>query len=171
MSSSNRSPKNLEIRELRGEEEARRCAELMVSSEPWITLRRTYEQAFGFLTDPNRKIYVGLVEGELVGFIILILRGVLVGYIQTVGVWPEWRGRGIGTRLIGFAEERILGETPNVFLCVSSFNPMALRLYKRLGYDMIGELENYIVPGHSEFLMRKTTGPLTEFHGRPRKGP
>jgi ribosomal protein S18 acetylase RimI-like enzyme len=65
--------------------------------------------------------------------------------------------------LIRFAENRILGETPNVFLCVSSFNPMALRLYKRLGYEAIGELTNFIVPDHSEILLRKTIGPLVEF--------
>ena len=28
---------------------------------------------------------------------------------------------------------------------------------------MIGELKDYIVPGHSEILLRKSTGPLTEF--------
>jgi hypothetical protein len=67
---------------------------------------------------------------------------------------------GLGTRLIGFAEERIFREWPNVFLCVSSFNPDARRLYERLGYQAIGTLTDYIVAGCDEILMRKTRGPL-----------
>jgi RimJ/RimL family protein N-acetyltransferase len=56
---------------------------------------------------------------------------------------------------MGFAEERIFRETPNVFLLVSSFNHRARALYQRLGYEPIGELKDFIVPGHSELLMRK----------------
>jgi len=35
-------------------------------------------------------------------------------------------------------------------------------LYERLGYEVVGELKDYIVPGHSEMLLRKTIGPLVE---------
>ena len=91
------------------------------------------------------------------------MRGAFVGYIQSVAVLEKWRGRGLGTALIEAAERRILREAPNVFICVSSFNAGARRLYERLGYTVVGELEDYIVRGHSETLMRKTTGPLSEF--------
>lgn len=47
---------------------------------------------------------------------------------------------------------------PNVFLCVSSFNPDARRPYQRLGYEYIGELKDFIVTGHSELIYRKTRG-------------
>ena len=73
---------------------------------------------------------------------------------------PERRKQGIGSKLMAFAEERIFREAPNVFLCVSSFNKEAQRFYIRLGYEQIGELKDYVVKGHSELLMRKTTGPL-----------
>ena len=51
----------------------------------------------------------------------------------------------------------------------------ARRLYERLGYKVIGELTDSIVRGHSEFLLRKTLGPLTGFGskvppGRTRQG-
>ena len=48
-------------------------------------------------------------------------------------------------------------------MCVSSFNTDAQRLYKRLGYQIVGELEDYIIPGASEILLRKTTGPLRDW--------
>lgn len=57
----------------------------------------------------------------------------------------------------------ILRESPNVFMCVSSFNQDARRLYQRLGYQVVGELTDYIVRGHSEILLRKTVGPVATF--------
>ncbi len=153
----------LEIERLRDHEEARICARFMADSEPWLTLARSYEVSLGLITDPTREVYVARKEGRPVGFVILVVTGAFVGYVQSIAVDPEWRGRGIGTRILAFAEERILQMSPNVFVCVSSFNPDALRLYRRLGYEIVGELPDYIVRGHSEILMRKTTGPLAEF--------
>ena len=151
------------VRKLQDEEEAGRCAYLMANSEPWITLGRTYEQSAKILNDPTKEIYVAVSNEHLMGFIILNMNGAFIGYIQTVCISPEWRNRGIGSVLLKFAEERILRETPNVFMCVSSFNNEALRLYKRLGYEVIGELKDYIVAGYSEILLRKTIAPLVDF--------
>jgi [ribosomal protein S18]-alanine N-acetyltransferase len=123
------------------------------------------------VSDPVKAVYVASIgaEAEVVaGFLILNMTGAFVGYIQTVCVAPEWRGRGLGAIIIRFAEDRIFRETPNVFMCVSSFNTEAQRLYERLGYRRIGELTDYIVAGHSEILLRKTIGPLTSF--RPAAG-
>lgn len=64
---------------------------------------------------------------------------------------------------MAFAEKRIFSETPNAFICVSSFNSSAQKLYERLGYEVIGELKDYIISGYSEILLRKTIAPLTEF--------
>ena len=153
----------VEIRRLHHADEAHQCARLMANSEPWVTLRRTYDDSMRMLTDPSKEVYLAAVKGEIVGFIILQMCGAFIGYIQTVGIIPEWRNKGIGTRLLRFAEERILSETPNVFMCVSSFNKEALRLYKRLGYEIVGELKDYIVSGHSEILLRKSIAPLTGF--------
>ena len=154
---------SVEIRRLQNAVEAEKCAELMANSEPWITLRRTYEGSMKMLSDPSREVYLAVVKDEIVGFIVLIMSGAFVGYIQTVGVMPEWRDRGIGSKLLKFAEDKIFAKAPNVFMCVSSFNKRAQKLYKRLGYETIGELKDYIVPGHSEILLRKTIAPITEF--------
>ena len=154
---------NLEIRRLQGTDEAHVCAQLMASSEPWVTLQRSYQDSIAMLNDPAREVYVGIVKEKIAGFLILRMDGAFVGYIQSVAVMPDWRNRGIGSRLIEFAEARIFRERPNVFILSSSFNPGAGRLYKRLGYEVVGELKDYIVPGHSEILLRKTIGPLVGF--------
>jgi len=153
----------MEIRKLLHTAEAEICARMMANSEPWITLRRDYDMALKILTSSSREVYVAVLDGGIVGFIILVMQGAFVGYIQTMCVAPEWRSKGIGSQLMAFAEKRIFSETPNIFICCSSFNKGAQRLYKRLGYEVIGKLKDYIIPGHSEILMRKTIAPLTEF--------
>ncbi|HYS54565.1 MAG TPA: GNAT family N-acetyltransferase [Thermoanaerobaculia bacterium] len=150
------------IRPPAGEKEARRCAEMMCSTEPWITIGRNFDESFAIVSDPTREVYVAENDGRIEGFIILNMRGAFIGYIQTVCVDAAARGGGLGTQLVQFAEERIFRETPNIFLCVSSFNPRARQLYERLGYELIGELKDYLVRDASELLMRKTIGPLRE---------
>jgi ribosomal-protein-alanine N-acetyltransferase len=142
---------------------AEACARLMACSEPWLTLGRTYETSLAIIQDPTRETYMTREAGQVTGFLIICMTGAFVGYIQTICVHPDHRGRGLGSRMVAFAEERILSEVPNVFMCVSSFNHAARRLYERLGYQVVGELTDYIMAGHSEILLRKTTGPLTGF--------
>jgi ribosomal protein S18 acetylase RimI-like enzyme len=140
---------------------------MMASMDPWITLKRDYASALGILTDPAREVYLALLEtGNIAGFTILVMHGALVGYIQSVCVASDHRNKGIGSQLLAHAEARIFREAPNAFIMVSSFNPAAQRLYNRLGFETIGELKDYIIPGHSEFLLRKSIAPLTEFSPR-----
>jgi ribosomal protein S18 acetylase RimI-like enzyme len=153
----------IEIRPFAGEDEVRACATLMSTSEPWVTLGRTHDQATRILTSPTREAYVGVMDGRPVGFVVLIMQGAFVGFVQSLAVEPALRGRGIGEALMQFAESRILRDVPNVFLCVSSFNGGAERFYRRLGYEVVGELRDMLIPGHSEILMRKSTGPWSEF--------
>jgi ribosomal protein S18 acetylase RimI-like enzyme len=153
----------LTIRPVQGTDELHACARLMADSEPWITLKRDYAASLDTLSVPSKELYVALIDDQIIGFTLLNMQGAFVGYIQSLCVALEWQGKGLGSILARFAEDRILRETPNVFITVSSFNPAARRLYERLGYQVIGELTDYIVPGHSEILMRKTIAPLSEF--------
>ncbi|MEP6769394.1 MAG: GNAT family N-acetyltransferase [Acidobacteriota bacterium] len=145
---------------LGGEEDVEACARMMAESEPWRTLRRGYTECLARVRDETKERYTARDAGGLAGFLILDMRGAFPGYIQTVCVALGRRDAGIGTALIRHAEERVFRESRNVFLCVSSFNAGARRLYERLGYEPVGELRDYLVRGHSEVLMRKTTGPL-----------
>jgi ribosomal-protein-alanine N-acetyltransferase len=141
------------------------CARLMASSEPWITLGRDYDRSLAVLRDAAREVHVAWSGGERVGFVILCLGGPFTGYLQTLCVAPGGRGRGIGSSILAWAEARIFERSPNVFLCVSSFNRDARRLYERAGYAFVGELTDYLVEGHSELLFRKTRGPWSAFGG------
>ncbi|MFZ2492005.1 MAG: GNAT family N-acetyltransferase [Thermoanaerobaculia bacterium] len=143
--------------------DAAACAAIMAGSDPWRTLGRTFDDCLQMVADQGKEVYLARSDGQVAGFIIVDMRGVLRGYIQIVAVHAEHRSEGVGRHLISFAEERIHRESPNVFLCVSSFNPGARRLYERLGFLAVGELTDFLVRGHSEILMRKTRGPWAEF--------
>jgi ribosomal-protein-alanine N-acetyltransferase len=151
------------IRPLHDLHEAATCARMMARSEPWKTLRRDFHAAYSLVTDPLREVAVAELEGDIAGFVIITMHGAFIGYIQSICVTEHRRGQGIGTTLIGYAEQRIFRDTPNVFLCVSSFNSSAQRLYQRLGYHIVGALADYVVVGHSELLLRKTIAPLADF--------
>ena len=154
---------DIEIQKLQEVSDAEWCARIMTGSEPWVTLGRGYEESLQIVTDSSKEVYISTVKAEPAGFMILNMKGAFVGYIQTICIAPEFRGKGIGSRLLEFAENRIFSESPNVFLCVSSFNGGARRLYERAGYETIGELKDFLVRGLSEILMRKSLGPLKEY--------
>jgi len=148
-----------EIRKLQNSSEAEKCARMMVDSEPWKSLSQTYEVSLEMVTDPSREIYLALIDDKIAGFVILHMQGVLRGYIQAVCVASDRRNRGTGSQLMAFAEERIFRETSEAFICVSAFNKDALRLYERLGYEIIMmELVE-----DSEILLRKRMVATTKF--------
>ena len=151
------------IKPLDSFEEAKICARMMAHSEPWIRLERGYEESFEIIAEPSRDVFLAWIDEEIVGFVIIEMSGTFKGYIKSICISPSQRRKGIGSNLMHYAEERIFSETPNVFLLVSSFNSSARTLYQRLGYEEIGEFKDFIVRGHSEILMRKTKGPLTEY--------
>ena len=157
---------NIEIVKLESKEDAIICAHMMTNSEPWITLRRSFDDSLKILTDPLKEIYIAKSENEILGFTIIVMQGGFVGYIQTVCVSPELRGKGTGSKLLKFAEDRVFKDSPNVFMCVSSFNEKAQKLYHEIGYELIGELKDYIITGHSEILLRKTIGTLNDFKNK-----
>jgi len=139
------------------------CARLMSETEPWVTLRRTYDDIITIIEDDTSEVHLAVSGEEMVGFAIIKMRGAFVGYIQSIVIKPGYRNRGIGSRFIAYLENLIFSQHPNVFICVSSFNPGAKRLYEKFGYETIGEIKDYIVGGCSEILMRKSIAPLSEF--------
>ena len=147
------------------------CARLMAESDPWLTLRRSPADCLRVMAQPGKEVYLAAREDQVLGFVILDLAGPFPGYLQTVCVAPAVRGRGLGTRLIEFAERRIFRESPNVFLCVSSFNADARRLYRRLGYREVGVLRGYLVAEHDEVLLRKSLSAWEEFRARSAGAP
>lgn len=152
-----------ELRRFHGHDEALACAAIMATSEPWITLGRDHAASLTVVLNPDREVWVAVHDGVVAAFVVLAMRGGFPGYIQSIGVDASWRGRGVGRQLLERVEQRVFEETPNVFLCVSSFNPRARRFYEAGGYQHVGTVLDYVVAGHDEHIMRKTRGPLAGY--------
>ena len=131
------------------------CAGVMASTEPWITLRRDLAGCREALSRPGTELFVAREGDSPVGFILLAPYG-LAGspYIASIAVAAEARGRGVGSQLLRFAEQHY-AERGHLFLLVSSFNERAQQLYRQHGYEFVGELKDYVVPGHSELIFHK----------------
>ena len=98
-----------------------------------------------FLTEANLQFLKSLVADDLAQ--VKILAGVrdgdgqVVGFIGVEGaevgalfIHPEWRGQGIGRRLLTYAVET-LGATE---LDVNEQNDQAVGFYRRMGFDVVG---------------------------------
>jgi len=154
----------VEIRLLNGDAEADAAAHLMADTDPWITLGRKFEHTRKAVTHPAFEVYVAVAGQKVIGVLILAIAVPLIrGYIASLAIDKDHRKRGIGRRMLAFAEQRIGRESPNVFLCVSSFNTEARKFYERQGFQQVGELPDFLIPGHSEILMLKSKGPWSTF--------
>lgn len=142
------------------------CARMMSLTDPWITLEMNYKQCLKAFDGGCKEIYVIEQADKIAGFVILQICGTFSGYIQTICIGEAYRGRGLGTILLSFCEERILKFSPNVFICVSSFNKGAIKLYHEFGFKLVGELENFVKAGFTELLLRKTVGPRVGYPGK-----
>ncbi len=143
----------------------RACASIVALDLLWqrygISLRQARELISSGVRQGNR-LYVAVVRRQVVGFVWFQVDGTFAhsGYVRWIGIAPSARGKGIGTALMDFAEKQILRHGPNVFLLVSDFNRLARRFYKRRGYRQVGALSDYVLPGVTEQLYRKTIGPI-----------
>ena len=108
----------------------------------------------GVLTLPNVVRLKAVRDGKIVGFIAGDIRSSeKISWIATVGVLPEYRGRGTGRRLLEACEAQL--PTAMVRLCVRASNETAIELYKRCGYYGIGSWPHYYQDGEEAIVMEK----------------
>jgi ribosomal-protein-alanine acetyltransferase len=108
----------------------------------------------GVLTLPNVVRLKAVADDHMVGFIAGDLRSSEhMAWIATVGVLPEYRGRGVGTALMKACEEQLGIQTIRLSVRVS--NERAVRLYQRLGYQRVGLWPNYYLDGEDAVVMEK----------------
>lgn len=136
------------------------CAEIMARNPLW--------QRYGVTADSaSRNLESGLQRGAVLfvadsddgpaGFLWLEPVGAFArsGYIRLIGVRPDRQGQGLGRELMAHAERVLLEQADDVFLLVSDFNTSAQRFYQRLGYQQVGALQDYVLPGVAELIYRK----------------
>ncbi|MBK9511479.1 MAG: GNAT family N-acetyltransferase [Cytophagaceae bacterium] len=75
--------------------------------------------------------------------------------IETLLVAEEYHDQGIANQILKFCENHIHKISPNVFMCVSSFNTHARKVYEKYGFEEIGVLKDFIKPGFDEYYFGK----------------
>lgn len=137
-------------------------AALMAGDPLWQRYGVTEAGAARRLADglaAGATIAVAVADGAVAGFIWYVARGAFnrSGYIMLIGVEPWARGRGVGRGLMEHAEAALFTEAGDVFLLVSDFNAAAQAFYRRLGYQQVGAIPDYVVPGVAELVFCKHT--------------
>ncbi|HEY7531414.1 MAG TPA: GNAT family N-acetyltransferase [Nitrospiraceae bacterium] len=155
--------KELRIRSMQPEDREA-VVRLLGESDPWKQLGYTkddWDRIFCPIPQ-GRDSYVAELDERVTGIAIVKQQFLLGDYLELLGVAASARTRGIGGRLLAYVEELVFERTKNLFACVSDFNQPARDFYKKHGYQEIGPMPNFLVPGSAEILLRKTTGPARE---------
>lgn len=66
--------------------------------------------------------------------------------IQLQGIWtpPELRGRGLATASLAAICNRLLEVSPTISLYVNDFNESAVALYRRVGFEHVGDFQTLL---------------------------
>lgn len=115
-----------------------------------------------------------LKDGEESGYYTFVLSDSLsvLGYIcfgptpMTSGTWDiywiavarETRGKGLGKKLLSFAEEKIKEAQGRLIMIETSSKPdyePTRRFYRSLGYEVIANIPDFYAPGDSKILFWK----------------
>jgi [ribosomal protein S18]-alanine N-acetyltransferase len=123
--------------------DAARCAELETQlfggDDPWPA------RAFLVELEAKHNHYVAArVDGKLVGYAGIARLGRKRPFeyeIHTIGVDPEYQGRGIGRRLL--SETFMIAADGVIFLEVRTDNATAIALYESEGFAKVGVRKRY----------------------------
>jgi len=103
-------------------------------------------------------------EGQLRGYSFGV-RGSTpgLGWMLGLGVDPATRRRGYGERLMLASFERLAAHgIDQVRLTVHGENEAAVGLYQKLGFALLGEVEDYLGPGETRLLLEASVPALLE---------
>jgi GNAT superfamily N-acetyltransferase len=134
---------------------------MLTASEPWKTLgygAPDWEKLFNPLPE-GREGFVIESEGTVAGFALLRPKFLMGDYLELLVIAPSARSLGLGSALLTHIEGVVFVRTKNLFACVSDFNAGARQFYAKNGYQEIGPMPNFLIPGSAEILLRKTAGP------------
>ena len=76
-----------------------------------------------------------------------------VGWIATLGVYPEYRRQGIAQALLNECEKQLA--LPRIRLSVRKTNEAAIALYRNAGYQMVDLWRSYYNSGEDALVLEK----------------
>jgi ribosomal protein S18 acetylase RimI-like enzyme len=143
------------------EQDRQAVLDILLTSDPWKRLgyeARDWDTYFSVLSQ-GREGYVLEIDGKVAGFAVLRPRFLFGDYLELFAVAGWARGRQLGGHLLTHLESITFSRGTNLFACVSDFNLSARQFYKKHGYQEVGAIKDFLIPGSTEILVRKTVGP------------
>lgn len=127
---------------------------LFAADDPWSAAAFAGELAQG-----HHYLGAYLPDGVLVGYAGLAVVGRpprAEAEVHTIGVHPDWQGKGVGRRLLRALLERADSLGAPTFLEVRTDNAPAIALYEAHGFAVLGLRKRYYQPsGADAFTMRR----------------
>ncbi len=96
------------------------------------------------LSQVTTVVYIAKLEGLIVGCAILTLPETPYPEVKRVFVSPNYRGRGIALLLMNaILEKSNTLKLKNIYLETGVYQPEAIRLYQRLGFELTSQFGHY----------------------------
>lgn len=137
-------------------------ANLVALEQRCFEADRISQRQFRYLlTKGNASILVAEADGELQGDVVLLFsRATSVARLYSIAVASEFRGRGLGRRLMKAAEaEAWSHHRAYLRLEVRKDNETAVRLYESLGYRRLGDSPDYYDDHMDAWRLEKSLAP------------
>lgn len=109
------------------------------------------------LTMPNIVRFKALRFDRVIGFVAGDVKANQhTGWVATICVHPDMRGKGIGGKLLSMCEQEM--GMPRVKLTVRASNSEAINIYLHLGYREVSRWRKYYKGGEDGVVMEKKLG-------------
>jgi ribosomal protein S18 acetylase RimI-like enzyme len=136
------------------------CAKIIDRTPLWGRYGLTGAALIPLLTQAHQVgdvVQVADLGRGAAGFAWVVPRGTFgrSPYLRLIAVSPEARGAQLGAQLLRQVEQISARSGTAMFLLVSDFNLDAQRFYQREGYQELGRLPDFVLPGVAECLFRK----------------
>jgi GNAT superfamily N-acetyltransferase len=141
-------------------EDAEACGAIVAITPLWQRYKLTAAAAAAQLIAAHARgetVTVIESDSQVAGFAWVVPAGAfgMCPYLRRIVVAPDQRGLRLGAQLLRAVEEHSAKLATDLFLLVSDFNADAQRFYKREGYEEVGRLADFVLPGVAELIFRK----------------
>ncbi|MDO8507337.1 MAG: N-acetyltransferase [bacterium] len=130
----------------------------VAEASPHLLPLETPEELSDFLTKEHQSdTYIFNNEEGLAGYLSVIdIPDENALEVLNIGVDPKFQGEGYGKKMMLFAEEIAKENKKQKMKLVTNVkNDPAVQFYKRLGYAVIKEAENYYGDGETRYILEK----------------
>jgi len=130
----------------------------IAQSDPWkqLGIQTTSIETLLGVPKPDHIQRAIVVDGAPVGAMVIHTDWLAGPYLRHLSILQSSQGSGMGAIAVDwlFAHARAERQR-NVWLCVSQFNARAEKFYRRLGFEPVITIDDLIVAGENELLMRR----------------